>query len=253
MDAKLYEAFNDVEAKHWWFVARRAYLKAFLSKFMPLDGSLALAEIGAGTGGNFNMLSKFGKLDAVEMDESALKLAKSKLMVDNTDRTTTIQHGWLPDNVPLQGQYDCVLALDVIEHVKEDGAAIKTLVNLVKPSGFLLITVPAYQWLWSAHDEVNHHYRRYTAKRLKALFKISEVRILKLGYFNTLLFPIAVIRRLSQQLAKNSKNAHADLDLPSRLTNKILNFIFSLESKWAGVLSMPFGLSVIIIVQKNEN
>ena len=72
MDAELYEAFNVVEEKHWWFAARRTYIQAFLSRFIVTDGSLKLAEIGAGTGGNFNMLSRFGELDAIEIDETRL-------------------------------------------------------------------------------------------------------------------------------------------------------------------------------------
>ena len=251
MDAKLYEAFNVIEEKHWWFVARRAYIFACLSRFLPVGGSLKLAEIGAGTGGNFDMLTHFGVLDAIEMDEKAIKLATIK--ADDNDRVVSLNGGWLPDNIPLQGQYDCVLALDVVEHVRDDDAAIKTLVNLLKPSGFLLITVPAYQWLWSAHDEVNHHYRRYTAAKLKALFDDSAVKILNLGYFNTLLFPIALVRRLSRRWMKNTSCPHADLEMPGTLTNQCLNFIFSLESKWAGLISMPFGLSVITIVQKIDD
>lgn len=251
MDAKLYEAFNVIEEKHWWFVARRAYIYAYLSRFLQVDGSLKLAEIGAGTGGNFDMLTQFGVLDAIEMDEKAIKLAALK--AGDNDRVVSLKVGWLPDNIPLHGQYDCVLALDVVEHVRDDADAVKTLVNLLKPSGFLLITVPAYQWLWSAHDEVNHHYRRYTAAKLKALFDETAVRILNLGYFNTLLFPIALVRRLSSRWTKNTESPHADLQIPGVLTNKCLNFVFSLESKWAGLISMPFGLSVIMIVQKNDD
>lgn len=250
MDAKLYQAFNEVEEKHWWFAARRTYIQALLSRFMPNDGSLKLAEIGAGTGGNFKMLSHFGDIDAVEMDQKALMLATAKSA--ETGRVASLHRGWLPDDIPLRGQYDCVLALDVVEHVKQDQAAVNTLLTLVKPSGYLLITVPAYQWLWSPHDEVNHHYRRYTAGQLKLLLEKPNVDIKKLGYFNTLLFPVALVRRLFQRLAGDSKNPQADLELPGTLTNKMLNNIFTLESKWAGRLTMPFGLSVIAMVQKNE-
>ena len=249
MDAELYQAFNDVEENHWWFVARRAYIKALLSSFMPADGSLKLAEIGAGTGGNFNMLSEFGEIDAVEMDENALKMAAAKSASNRG--VAKIQRGWLPDDIPLNGQYDCVLALDVIEHVKQDRAAVKTLVELVRPSGYLLITVPAYQWLWSAHDEINHHYRRYTADQLSSLFENTNATLLRLGYFNTLLFPVALVRRLSQRFTKSADNPGADLELPGAVTNRILHCVFSLESLWAGRLTMPFGLSVITIVQKN--
>ena len=251
MDAELYKAFNVVEEKHWWFVARRSYIYNFLSRFMPCDGSLKFAEIGAGTGGNFTMLTHFGELDAIEMDENAIKLASLK--ADENDRLISIQRGWLPDNIPLNGQYDCVLALDVVEHVSEDKDAIESLIELVKPNGYVLVTVPAYQWLWSAHDEVNHHYRRYTAKSLKAHFDQSHVTVVKLGYFNTLLFPIALVRRLSQRLSKGPKNPHADLEIPGKLTNQILKFIFSLEAKWAGALTMPFGLSVIAMIRKHDN
>lgn len=251
MDAKLYQAFNVIEEKHWWFVARRAYIQAFLSRYMSHDGSLKLAEIGAGTGGNLRMLSNFGEIDAVEMDERALEFAVAKSAV--IQRVVTVQRGWLPDNIPLPDQYDCVLALDVIEHVEQDQAAINTLLRLVRPSGYLVLTVPAYQWLWSPHDEVNHHYRRYTVRRVKSLFQGSDVKFIKVGYFNTLLFPIALVRRIFQRLTGGNENPQADLELPGKLTNRLLNFVFKLESKWAGVMTMPFGLSVITMVQKNED
>lgn len=250
MDAKLYDTFSVVEEEHWWFVARRAYLSACLSRFMAADGSHKLAEIGAGTGGNFSMLTRFGELDAVETDENALRIAAAKA-VEN-DRVVSLQHGWLPDNIPLKCRYDCVLALDVVEHVEDDQAAIDALVNLLKPSGYLLITVPAYQWLWSAHDEVNHHYRRYTAGGLRSLLNHQGVKILKLGYFNTLLFPIALIRRLWGRWMKNGSSPFTDLQLPGRPVNISLKAIFSLESIWAGRLTMPFGLSVMTVVQRND-
>ena len=105
------------------------------------------------------------------------------------------------------GHYDLIGAFDVIEHIDDDRAALASIATKLKPGGKFVMTVPAHQWMWSAHDVVNHHKRRYSKAALKALIDGSPMKLLKVGYFNSLLFPLAVAERAASKLRGKSKMA----------------------------------------------
>jgi len=140
--------------------------------------------------------------------------------------------------------YDLIAALDVIEHIDDDTAAIASIARRLKPGGKLLVTVPAHRWMWSAHDAVNHHKRRYSKRMLQSLIRSSPLKLDAIGYFNSLLFPIAVAERLySKVRGKND----ADLALPPKPLNSILESVFSAERYFVGRLPLPPGLSLFAV------
>ena len=140
--------------------------------------------------------------------------------------------------------YDLIGAFDVIEHIDDDKAAMNSIAKRLKSGGRLVVTVPAHQWMWSAHDVVNHHKRRYSKRALRQLIESSPLRLEAIGYFNSLLFPLAVGERLSSKLRGKDD---ADLSLPPKPLNAALERAFAAERHLVGRLPLPPGLSLFAV------
>ncbi|MDH5389407.1 MAG: methyltransferase domain-containing protein [Gammaproteobacteria bacterium] len=176
-------------------------------------------------------------------------LAKSK----NIENVTGLYSGYLPDGILLLEQYDGVFSLDVIDHIENGFEAVIGLKNLLAKDGVLIVTVPAYQWLWSANDDANHHFRRYTKKSFSRLLEAAGFKIRYTSYFNSILFPLAVLKRIIENfLPKKSIGDAWEVKMPSSWVNTLLKKLFELECLWAGKLSIPFGLSVVIVAELKE-
>ena len=138
--------------------------------------------------------------------------------------------------------------LDVLEHIDDDEKSLNVLKGYANNNGKLLITVPAYQFLWSTHDEIHHHKRRYTAKYLNEIITNNGWKLEYISYFNSFLFPLAIIDRIRKiifPLPDDNK-----LKIPNKIVNYIFEKIFCLESNFIGRLSFPFGLSIIAVAKK---
>ena len=246
MDKEFYLQYAAVEDRHWWFVGRRQIVEQVIRQ-LNLPKNAQILEAGCGTGGNLTMLARYGQISAMELDETACQLA-------NERRVTTVKLGSLPDEIPFTSQYDLIVILDVLEHLDDDLAALQALSNRLNPKGWLLITVPAYQFLWSYHDEVNHHKRRYTLKNLKRVVRQAGYTIRYGSYFNTWLFPLVAGVRLLKNLLKMDHHTagSSDLVLPGKITNKFLTFLFASERYLINRVSLPFGVSVVLLAQKIE-
>ncbi|MBE9207298.1 class I SAM-dependent methyltransferase [Nostoc sp. LEGE 06077] len=245
MDKNFYLQYSAVEDQHWWFVGRRRIVEELIHP-LNLPKNAKILEAGCGTGGNLTMLARYGEVAAMELDETACQLA-------NERRVTTVQQGSLPDKIPFTSQYDLIVILDVLEHIDDDLSALEALSTRLKPNSWLLITVPAYQFLWSYHDEINYHKRRYTLKKLQRVVKQAGYSVCYGSYFNTWLFPLVAGVRLLKNLLKLDKKADAssDLNLPAKPINKFLTFLFASERYLINRVSLPFGVSVVLLAQKN--
>ena len=242
MERTVFNRLDQLEGQHWWFAARRKILKNVITQFVPKKANLRVMEAGCGTGGNLQMLSSFGKLDAFELDDEARVIAKSKLPMD-------IKSGMLPDHVPYQdGSFDVVVAFDVIEHVEKDVESLAKLGKQLAPGGRLVMTVPAMPWLWSKHDETHHHFRRYTSASLNEALVKAGLKPVRISYFNTLLFPLIAGLRLVRKMFGITETA--DDAMPSPAVNGILKSIFGFESNWVGRVSMPVGVSLLAVAQR---
>jgi SAM-dependent methyltransferase len=242
MERTVFNRLDQLEGQHWWFAARRKILKNVISQFAPKKSDLRLMEAGCGTGGNLQMLSSFGKLEAFELDDQARDIAKGKLPMD-------IKSGMLPDQVPYKdGSFDVVVAFDVIEHVEKDIESLAKLGQQLAPGGRLVMTVPAMPWLWSKHDETHHHYRRYTSASLNEALLKAGLKPVRISYFNTLLFPMIAGLRLARKVFGITESA--DDAMPSPAVNGVLKSIFGFESNWVGKVSMPVGVSLLAVAQR---
>lgn len=229
-----------LQDQHWWFAGRRAILSRLIAD-LPLPRRARLLEAGCGVGANVAMLRRFGALEGLEPD------APSRDYVRETFGLTPAD-GRLPDDLPFApASFDAVFALDVVEHVDDDVAAIAALGALVAPGGFLVLTVPAYDWMWSAHDLAHHHKRRYTRARLETLMAKAGLRCVRASYFNTLLFPLAAAVRLAKRLLRLEG---ADDHMPPALVNRVMGSLFAAEAGWLRHAGLPFGLSVVGIARR---
>jgi SAM-dependent methyltransferase len=238
MERAVYEAMADLDQRHWWYRARREVLAQLIRRRVRPPPRARLLEIGCGTGHNLAMLSEFGTVDALEVDAPARALAEKRLGRKVFDAPLPELSG-----VPEQ-TYDLVAALDVVEHIEDDVATIEGIARRLRRGGRLLVTVPAHQWMWSAHDVVNHHKRRYSKRALKALIAGSPLRLEAIGYFNSLLFPVAIAERLAAKLRGKEE---ADLSLPPAPINQALERVFAAERALIGRVPLPPGLSLFAI------
>lgn len=238
MERVVYDQMAALDQRHWWYVARRKVLSDLIRRRVNPPKDAHILEIGCGTGHNLEMLGQFGLVDALEVDETARTLAAKRLGHE-------VFSSPLPELAGIQHEhYDMVAAFDVIEHIADDSAAVHSIARLLKPGGRLVVTVPAHRWMWSAHDVVNHHQRRYSKSGLRRLIDGSPLKLESIGYFNSLLFPVAVAERFASKLRGKED---ADLALPPAPLNQALERIFAAERALVGRVPLPPGLSLFAI------
>jgi SAM-dependent methyltransferase len=238
MERAAYREMADLDQRHWWYRGRRAVLAELIRREAMPPANGRILEIGCGTGHNLEMLGRFGGLDAVELDEESRALAEQRL-------GRKIMSARLPELAGIaDGAYDLIVALDVIEHIDDDAAALAAIAPKLKRGGKFVMTVPAHPWMWSAHDAVNHHKRRYSKGALRRLIDGSPLELDKLGYFNSLLFPLALADRLASKLRGKDE---AEVKLPSAPLNSGLEAVFAAERHLVGRLPLPPGLSLFAV------
>jgi len=238
MERVVYEQMAELDDRHWWYRARREVLAALIRRETQLPKDARILELGCGTGHNLAMLSGFGHVDGLELDEEARALSEKRL-------GRKVMSAPLPELAGVRdGAYDLIGAFDVIEHIADDRAALVSIAAKLKSTGKFVMTVPAHQWMWSAHDVVNHHKRRYSKRGLKALIDGSPMKLELVGYFNSLLFPVAVAQRAASRVRRAED---ADVRLPPAPLNSALEKIFAAERYLVGRLPLPPGLSLFAV------
>jgi SAM-dependent methyltransferase len=246
MNPAAYVEMAEIESKHWWFSGRRAILSRIIES-LNLSHNSKILEVGCGTGGNLQMLAKFGEVSALEMDTNARTIAANK-----TNNFYDIRAGYCPDEIPFQDQrFDLICMLDVLEHIEHDTETLIAIKKLLTKNGRIIITVPSYQWLYGAHDKFLHHKRRYSATKMKREIMGLGLRAVKISYFNTILFPLAAIVRIKDKLLCNI--SATGTSIPAAPINKFLTTLFSAERYFLERFNLPFGVSLLCILESDED
>jgi SAM-dependent methyltransferase len=225
-------------SNHWWFQARKKIIEATISK--NFKRKLNILDFGSGSGVNIRMLSKFG---FVNIYEPHLKTTKYlKLKYQNTKKFKVLKKIG-------KNKFDLIILADVLEHIKYDKKELERLSGNLNKNGHILITVPAYKFLFSIKDKILGHHRRYNKNQISNLFKNFDT--IKLTHFNFFLFiPISLIiiffKILNINFIKKVESS------PSFYVNKILFSIFMIEKKLIQFLDLPFGISLLGLFRKND-
>lgn len=239
MDRDVYRSMREMQRDHWWFQGRRRIVSAVIDT-LDLPPKARILEAGAGSGGNIVMLRRHGEVAAFEMDAEAARYCAS-------DTGVPCPLGTLPGANPFEGRerFDLVVALDVLEHIDEDVDSLRSLGACLAPGGRLLLTVPAYPWLYSGHDVIHHHRRRYTRRSLEAAVVAAGMQVHRAGYFNTLLLPLVVAMRLATKVLR--RPPASDASMPGARLNTLLARLFGAEATAARRGGFPAGLSLFLV------
>ncbi len=245
MDQALLLSFAELEDVHWWFVTRRLLVMETVRRLASDDPS-RIVEVGCGTGGTLRSLARAypsASIVGIDPDEQALALARAS--------GCAVAPGSF-DELPLpDGQVDLLLALDVIEHLRDDDRALAEARRVLRPGGGLVLTVPALPCLWSPHDDVNGHVRRYRSLELAQRILHAGLHLERLTYFNTLLLPLAVVERAV--LKRLGRRASFGLRTPPRPMNAVLRTIFELEAPLLSRTDLPLGLSLLALARRSAH
>lgn len=243
MTPELYDAHDRLEDRHWWFEGRRRIIREVLRlQLLPRVGR-RLLDVGCGTGGMLPLLSELGEVEGVESSPEALQRARAKFPEHRLEPCE------LPQDLP-QGTWDVITAFDVIEHLDEPVQSLKLMRSRLRFDGQVVITVPAFQFLWGQHDELNHHRRRYSRSQLVSELKSAGLRATFTSYFNTLLFPaVAAARLLERWVPSRIRNQGADLRHTPAALNAVLTTLFGSERLALRRAALPFGVSLIAVAQ----
>jgi SAM-dependent methyltransferase len=238
-----YDVENKVESFHWWFVVRRKLLKSILSSVHVPANSLTL-DIGCGAGSNLKALLSAG-LNAIGLDRSIyiLSILSKKLEVP-------LLNGNL-NNLPVRpNSIGLIIAMDILEHLDDDANGLTEFHRALNKGGILILTVPAFEFLWGIQDEVTGHKRRYVKKEITKKLREAGFEILNAFYFNFFLFfPILFGRRIIRILGLRVESENK---INSPLINFFLKMIFSFEPYLLKYLSFPFGVSIFCIARKGK-
>ncbi len=232
----MFAAFDRVERTHWWFGARRDIVLAVLARHVR-PGARIL-DVGCGTG--FFLEAASGRYDAWGVDPSptAVRLCRERGL-------TQVLEG-VADPLPVSGAFDAILFLDVLEHLDDDRGALIEARRHLAPGGIVLATVPAFMRLWSDHDVVNQHRRRYSRGQLARLLAAAGLAVDQLTYFNSYLFPAAAGERLARRVLR--RPSHALLPVPPGPVNRLMHRVFAAERHRLARPrpgGFPVGLSVL--------
>ncbi len=250
MEKKFYKEYYHLERNHWWFKARLQILRSLIiNKISSRQNNLKILNVGAATGATSLMLNEFGIVTSLEYDKDCCEYLESKAGIVAINANLT--------NLPFQDNtYDMICGFDVIEHIEDDNKALSEIYRVLKPHGNVILTVPAFSFLWSQHDEINHHFRRYNKQNFRNLLRNNKIKITYDTYFNFWLFvPISLtrffLRLLPRSKSIESSGSDNEIFQSSNFINSILFRIFLQEKLFLkSGLKFPFGVSFLAIGHK---
>lgn len=231
------------EKTYWWHLGRLRIIETYVRKAMHNKNNPLILNVGCGTGGTIDMLQSVGTVDNIDISDDAIKFMKKS----GYKRITKV------DDIKLSFKaktYDMVGAFDVLEHIDKQVSALKEWKRVLKDDGAIVITVPAYQWLWSDHDVSLHHKRRYTTTRIEEAAEKAGLVVEKKSYaivFSLLL--VVGFRTMNKVLNRKTDEETSYVDVPKWVNALFTNLLY-IEAWFHKYTVFPFGTSVVTILRK---
>lgn len=229
--------------KYWWRQGRDFIVRLFLKRFLPPGSGTKILDVGCGLGETSQKLTVFGQVIGIDSSAEAIKLARQNGL--KTARVMNATRLSFPNQT-----FGAATALDVLEHLKNDDQAIREIFRVLKNQGLFLLTVPAYDWLWSEHDQALGHQRRYAKKEIEAKLKAAGFTILRSSFIISFFLPPIAFFRFWQKLFQKKKAPQTSYVILPNWFNFLLAGVLKLEGLWLQVFNLPFGVSLICLAQK---
>jgi 2-polyprenyl-3-methyl-5-hydroxy-6-metoxy-1,4-benzoquinol methylase len=247
MEERFYAEYYEFEDRHWWFLGRRAIVLSLLAAHLPPENGVRrrILDVGTGTGAMLGPLGRFGDTEGIDAEEEAVRACRRRgaANVRHYDGTT----------IPVDdGTFDVVTVLDVIEHVEDHIALVAEVRRVTRPGGKVMVTVPAFRFLWGPQDEISHHHRRYVRPELRSVLERAGLEIERLSYFNTFLFPPIAAVRLLRRAPASPATARSDFGIGASRTrlNRLLTRVFAGEAALLRHMDMPVGVSLVGVARR---
>jgi SAM-dependent methyltransferase len=243
VETATYQIEAQLERRHWWFQGRRRILERMLAGLDPAlpVGARAL-DVGCGTGANGPVLAARAAF-AVGIDASPVPLGLGQ-------RTHTARLRGDATALPFpDASFDLVVALDVLEHLDDDAGGAREVHRVLRPGGAAIVFVPALRLLWGLQDDVSHHRRRYGKAELRALVTAAGLRIERLTFFNSFLFPPILAARLMMRVLP-PRNLQSENEVGGPITNAVLGAIFAAEVPLLERIDLPIGVSLACLARR---
>ena len=244
MDAESIQSYAALEKYYWWFVGRRRVIRNVLNNHLG-GRSLKILDWGCGPGGNFAMLESFGEVLGVDASTESLEQCRAK-GIHNVRQANTL------DEFDGGSSYDLFTTFDVLEHIDEDEQFLNDIQQTLLPGGHVLVTVPAYQFLWSQLDALLGHVRRYSRQELVNKFNQNGYQVIQASYFNSFLaIPFIVCRMIQNKFGKAATLDELAPDVPRPL-NWFFTQLIYLEASMLRFVNLPFGTSIVVLARKTD-
>lgn len=243
MEKKIYDELFLLERDYWWHVSKRRLVFDFIRKLNLTTDSKVL-DVGCGTGIVMKELAVyFDSVSGIDISSLALSYCKKRGLrkITKSDLGEKLLYN--------ANKFDLVTCLDVLEHVENDGRAVKEIFRVLEPGGTVIFTVPAFKFLWTKHDELLWHKRRYTLKQMVTLLEKSGFNIKRSTcFYSFLFFPAVILFKITKLMFnKGDDDPHV---VPSRVVNNLLLIMCSIERWFIALCPMPFGLSLFVVAEK---
>jgi SAM-dependent methyltransferase len=234
------QAMLAADEEHWWYRGRRQVLRAAIDR-LPLTPGARLLDAGCGSGRMLDDLARYGPVTGVDLSSESVAASRA--------RGHEVVRAAIEAMPFADGTFDLATCLDVIEHTPDDRATLAELRRVTRPGGLLVATVPAYPALWSWHDEVNRHFRRYDGPALRAAAQAAGWDLVADTHFNALLLAPAAAVRIAQR--RRSSHARSDLALTPPALDRLLELPLRWESRVVGLGGrLPAGLSLLAVLRR---
>jgi len=245
MNKPEYQRMAEKERTYWWHLGRLKIIKTYIELANKTDKKISILNVGCGTGGTIDLLESFGKVVNVDNSDDAIKFMKSS----GYKNVTKVEGIGLPF---ANSSFDIVGAFDVLEHIDDDRGALAEWSRVLNPGGAVVLTVPAYQWLWSGHDEALYHKRRYTRRLIASTARDAGLVVERSSYAVVFSLPLVIGFRLLNHIRRKAVNSETSYVAVPNWTNGLFTRFLGLESKLHQKIIFPAGTTVVAILRKKS-